>query len=269
MNKYLLLTLIIFIARFSCSQTYVKMSKQNGVYTMPCTVNGLPLKFIFDTGASNVSISLTEAMFMIKNGYLKVNDVGENEYYKLANGEISKGTKINLTTVKIEDIILKNIEASVVHELNAPLLLGQSALNRFKSITFDYVTNTLVLNKSESEENQYKLTYNTDLICLERNIYYKPDDAIIIDKVTIDGSNTDKKNVSFIKFTNKTGYQLKYVELEFSILNSTMMEIWKSTIIVETTIKNMEYFEYKLEKPILIRENEKFVLSVNDWDIKM
>jgi len=168
-----------------------------------------------------------------------------------------------------EDIILKNIEASVVHELNAPLLLGQSALNRFKSITFDYVTNTLVLNKSESEENQYKLTYNTDLICLERNIYYKPDDAIIIDKVTIDGSNTDKKNVSFIKFTNKTGYQLKYVELEFSILNSTMMEIWKSTIIVETTIKNMEYFEYKLEKPILIRENEKFVLSVNDWDIKM
>jgi aspartyl protease family protein len=39
------------------------MQKDGGVYKVPCTVNGLKLEFIFDTGASVVSISLTEAIF--------------------------------------------------------------------------------------------------------------------------------------------------------------------------------------------------------------
>ena len=49
------------------AQIHIEMREENGVYTAPCKVNGLQLRFIFDTGASDVSISLTEAVFMIKN----------------------------------------------------------------------------------------------------------------------------------------------------------------------------------------------------------
>ena len=50
----------------------IQMKKMySGVYEVACTINNLPLKFIFDTGASSVSISSVEASFMLKNGYLQ------------------------------------------------------------------------------------------------------------------------------------------------------------------------------------------------------
>ena len=65
----------LFFCFVSLSETFaqdiIKMEKSGGIYLIPCKVNGLPLKFIFDTGASDVSISLTEALFMLKNGNLK------------------------------------------------------------------------------------------------------------------------------------------------------------------------------------------------------
>ena len=71
MKKLIILICILFSTIFSFSQVVIKMKKQNGVNTIPCKVNGLNLSFIFDTGASDVSISLTEASFMYKNGFLK------------------------------------------------------------------------------------------------------------------------------------------------------------------------------------------------------
>jgi predicted aspartyl protease len=75
---------------------------------MPCLVNGLKLNFIFDTGASDVSISLTEASFMLKNGYLKESDIKGTEYYSFANGDIAEGTTILLREVDIKGIKLYN-----------------------------------------------------------------------------------------------------------------------------------------------------------------
>lgn len=121
------------------------MQKQNGVFVMPCKVNGLTLKFIFDTGASDVSISLTEALFMLKNGYLSESDLIGSEYYKLADGKISEGTKIILKKIEIGNLKLLNVKATIVHNLSAPLLLGQSALNRLGKIEFDYSKNILTI----------------------------------------------------------------------------------------------------------------------------
>ncbi len=116
------------------AQTRIIMQKEGGVYTVPCKVNGLPLKFIFDTGASNVTISLTEAVFMIKNGYLDKNDIYGSSYSQLANGEITENTEILLKEIEIKGLKLYNVRASIVHELNAPLLLGQSAIEKLGKI---------------------------------------------------------------------------------------------------------------------------------------
>jgi predicted aspartyl protease len=105
------------------------------------------MNFIFDTGASDVSISLTEAMFMIKNGYLNESDIFGTEYYKIANGEIQEGTKIVIRELEFDGLILFNIEASVVHNLDAPLLLGQSAISLLGKIQIDYNKNTLTVIK--------------------------------------------------------------------------------------------------------------------------
>lgn len=96
------------------------------------------MDFIFDTGASSVSISLNEARFLIKQKKLSDVDIIEETRFSDATGKISAGTKINLKEVQIGNKVLYNVEANVVHNLNAPLLLGQSVLSRFGKISFDY-----------------------------------------------------------------------------------------------------------------------------------
>jgi clan AA aspartic protease (TIGR02281 family) len=151
MKVILSIFLVISLAYDGVGQTVIKMQKLNGVYVMPCKVNGLPLKFIFDTGASDVSISLTEAIFMLKNGYLSENDIVGSEYYRIANGDIEKGTKLILRRVEIGKLILTNVRASIVHSSSAPLLLGQSALGQLNKIQFDYANSTLTVLNGPSD----------------------------------------------------------------------------------------------------------------------
>lgn len=124
-------------------KTIVKMEKVNGVYQIPVDVNGINMFFIFDTGASIISISETEAVFLYKQGKLTKEDIKGTANFSDANGDISEGTIIILSTVKIGNKVLKNIEASVVQNLNAPLLFGQSALQKFGKISIDYAKNEI------------------------------------------------------------------------------------------------------------------------------
>lgn len=125
----------------------IPFSKENGVCKVKCTINNLPLYFVFDTGASDVSISSVEATFMMKNGYLNSTDVIGKQNYMMANGEISAGTIINLRNVNFGGLNLTDVRASVVHNQAAPLLLGQSVLSRLGNIEID------------NEEGVLKITY--------------------------------------------------------------------------------------------------------------
>ncbi len=116
-----------------------------GTFEIPCDINGLQLQMIFDTGASDVTISSVEANFMLKNGYLSDKDIKGKKYYQIANGQISEGTTITLREVKIGDAVLHNVDASVVKSQKAPLLLGQSAMERFGTITIDNQNNKLII----------------------------------------------------------------------------------------------------------------------------
>ena len=111
--------------------------KENGVCKVHCKINGLPLHFVFDTGAADVTMSLVEANFMMKNGYLSANDVVGSQRYMDANGDITVGTVINIKEVSFGDCVLNNVRASVVKNQRAPLLLGQSVLGRIGKIEID------------------------------------------------------------------------------------------------------------------------------------
>ena len=132
----------------------VPLTKERGVYLIPCSVNGLPLKFIFDTGASNVSLSITEAVFMLKNGFLKKEDIGDKAYYQTASGDIVVGTKVILKELEVGGKTIHNIEASVTNSANAPLLLGQSALNKIGRFEFDYANNLIKIFSRQEERGE-------------------------------------------------------------------------------------------------------------------
>ena len=91
--------------------------------------------------------SSVEADFMLKNDYLSERDFRGSRKYLTASGNICEGAVICLKEVKVGEFSLKNIEASVVKNQKAPLLLGQSALERFGSITIDNEHNRIVIRK--------------------------------------------------------------------------------------------------------------------------
>lgn len=120
-----------------------------GCASVKCTINELPLNFIFDTGASIVSLSQVEANFMLKNGYLKRDDFVGSGRFVDANGDVTEGTIVNLRDVDFGGLKLNNVRASVVRNQKAPLLLGQSVLGRLGSIEIDNSGKKLIITHSK------------------------------------------------------------------------------------------------------------------------
>ena len=117
--------------------TEIPFTRKGGVTEVKCHVNGLPLRFIFDTGAATVSISNVEATFMYKNGYIKDKDIIGTQQFIDATGAVSEGTIIRLAEVDLGGVALKDVQASVVNSQAAPLLLGQTVLARLGRIEID------------------------------------------------------------------------------------------------------------------------------------
>lgn len=127
----------------------IPFTRSGGVTKVKCEINGLPLHFVFDTGAAEVTISRIEATFMFKNDYLTAADVVGKARYMDANGDISIGTVINLRKVTFAGLELENVRASVVDSGNAPLLLGQSVLSRLGKVEIDYEKSVLKITVKE------------------------------------------------------------------------------------------------------------------------
>lgn len=97
----------------------------NGHFVSEGSINGAPVKFLIDTGATMVSLNSNEAKRIGLN-YLK----GERSLVSTANG-LAPVYKVRLDTVKIGDISLSNVDALVHEGENLPIvLMGMSFLNR-------------------------------------------------------------------------------------------------------------------------------------------
>lgn len=143
--RVLIIILLLLKFQNNFAQNTIVMEYSNGVYLIPCLVNDIPMKFVFDTGASEVMISSTEALFLIKNGSITEDDILGSNNYKTASGEIIKGTRIILKKIQINDLVLENVNAAVVHNNDAPLLLGQNVIKKLGKITIE--DNLLTIQK--------------------------------------------------------------------------------------------------------------------------
>ena len=124
-------------------RTKVRMEQDDGVYKVPITVNGLLLRFILDAGSSSISLSLAEVKVMLRQGQITQEDILGMENYQDAAGNISTGAKVRLRSVDIGGIVLHDVEATIVDNIEAPLLLGLNVLNKFGKVTIDYSNNVI------------------------------------------------------------------------------------------------------------------------------
>lgn len=129
------------------------MEKEGGVYKIPCKINGLKLKMIFDTGASTVCISEAVASMMLENDYLSPDDFVGTSKSVVADGRIIDNSKIILRKVELGDFSMTNILAVVVHNQSAPLLFGQSAMEQIGKYTIR--DGKLILGTPELNSNNF------------------------------------------------------------------------------------------------------------------
>jgi len=132
----------------------------SGVFEIPCKVYGLDMTFIFDTGSSNVSISLTEASFLFRHGHINQSNFLGIANTQIANGEVLENMVIKLGKLTIAGIPLYDVEAIVVESLNAPLLLGMNAIEQLGTVLIE--GDKLVLKVEDHEKHEVTKVTSTD-----------------------------------------------------------------------------------------------------------
>lgn len=105
------------------SGTYIVKQGDNGHYFLDGTINGKPLTFLVDTGATAVSLPREIA-------YMANMSCEENIRVNTANGSASVCLSV-IATLKLGPFTLKNVPATIVPNLDQPLL-GMNVLQQFK-----------------------------------------------------------------------------------------------------------------------------------------
>ncbi len=178
--RFTLITLILnaTICGTLYAQNVIQLVEDGGIYKVPCTVNGLRLKLIFDTGASNVCISETVAMMMLDNDYLSEDDIKGTSKSQVADGRVVDNTVINLKSIKIGDKELKNIDAIVISGQSAQLLLGQSALKKLGEYTISgnkliFGSNSQPTNDAKYTQEQIDMLFEKAREAYKESLYYE------------------------------------------------------------------------------------------------
>lgn len=118
----------------------IKMHQTSGgVYKVDCKVNGVPMWFVFDSGASTSQISKTEALFLIKNDKLSSRDFIDDVELSIADGSTMVGKRCVIKSLEIGSKVYRNVEMVIVLDSYAPLLLGQNVMGLHKGVVVDYV----------------------------------------------------------------------------------------------------------------------------------
>lgn len=205
------------------SQVTIEMKRIDGILQVPCKVNGIPMNFIFDTGATDVSISLTEAQFLIKQGLLTENDFLGKVNYQIANGDIVEGTQVNLKTIDIGGIILKNVRTSIMHQQNSPLLLGQSAISKLGTYTIK--DNKLIFREIESKKTKNNIHLLNEKYGY-RNIKFDTE-VSEFEKLSDIGSNNSSSLYEFEPLENnlKSLYYVDFHKLLLGFNSDNKLEI--------------------------------------------
>lgn len=113
-------------------------ASEGGHFYMEALVNGARVRFMVDTGASDIVLSPKDA----ERAGFDTTMMEFNRTYQTANG-FGSGAGVTLRTLEVGDITLRDVKASVNKADMGSSLLGMAFLRRFSR--FEVRDNTLVL----------------------------------------------------------------------------------------------------------------------------
>jgi clan AA aspartic protease (TIGR02281 family) len=128
-------------------ETRIPLLRMSGGLIAPVIINNtLKLNFVVDSGASDVSIPADVFSSLVRANTVAQADITGTRNYKNADGQVFQSKTFVIRSLKIGNIEAPRVQAKVSPS-NAPPLLGQSFLKRFKSWSIDNSTQELILQR--------------------------------------------------------------------------------------------------------------------------
>jgi hypothetical protein len=162
---FLFIAILFFVSNVTLGQHKISLKEKNGVLYLPCKINGIQLDYVFDTGASIVTINDSIYRLMQSNELITIDDSIGIEKYQDASGDIIECNTFNIKKIEIGGIVLENIKGGVVPNNNKSFLLGQSALKSIGSYNLDIKNKILEINDHALLiDGIYKRSNSTDSV---------------------------------------------------------------------------------------------------------
>jgi hypothetical protein len=211
--------------------------------------------FIFDTGASGISINSALFESMKKAGYITPNDILGTTNVIIADGSQAQAQIVKFKSISIGGFVISNIQAFVMPDPNAPLLLGQSIFLNFGKIAIDYSRQVIILDKSGisiSQNNSMNLKEIRFVPCSLGNIRVLKDlEKILSDSIKVQTFSQESNVPPPINAVSRvnSGVTIRYFDNQDYQSALKIKQLIQSNTLFSAfsvDIENMlPYFEYK------------------------
>jgi hypothetical protein len=122
------------------AKSAVPMVSDGGTFKVPVTINGqLTLKFVVDSGASDVSIPADVVGTLVRTETITDADFLGKQTYQMADGSTVPSMRFVIRSLKVGDKTLENVSGSIAPVAGSLLLGHEAPLRRtfvFCAITF-------------------------------------------------------------------------------------------------------------------------------------
>lgn len=127
--------------------TNIPIDVDGNVTYIVAKLNGGDVRFILDTGCSDIQVTLAEFLYLKHMGYVSDSDLGEKVECTYANGDKGECHTLNIRRITIGDIDVDSVKCTVEENVDAPRLLGQSVLQRLGEVSIDYKNKLIKIKK--------------------------------------------------------------------------------------------------------------------------
>lgn len=110
-------------------------------------VNGIDMKFMIDTGCSDMQITSAEYFHMKHLGAVSDSDIVDRVKCVYADNSSNECPVVRIKSINVGGIEVKNIDCTVQENAESSLLLGQEILKQLGEISIDYNNKQLKIKR--------------------------------------------------------------------------------------------------------------------------
>lgn len=179
--KLPIITLLILAATTAGAQTIIPLNPESeGVYTLNASLNGVGVKTYYTEESWFASVSSTTYLFLYENGYIDPADVKGMTALKMPDSSTEKAGSFLIRSLRIGNVIVKDLPAFVIKKQSVPLVVGNSSFDCFGDVVlkdnqlliYDGIErDSPVLADNSAQPGNPSLSYTDSLrVVAQRNI---------------------------------------------------------------------------------------------------